>query len=281
MNNRLWTLVGALAFVVVLLGLPLLLSREGSRGFRGHRYFAPPGSTQENWRPMIGKPVSEGPEPLGEPAPRRSPFGEEDRLRHAPPAPVASPVERVLHEAQATLSTEDAIERLQVYLEDPAQTAGIARIYAALGALEGQKEPPCLEAADAAFDAAYDAAGSPTEMYEVALSQARFYVAHKSREEAIEVIREIRDDDDPVSVALLELILLDGQLSEDSRIEEAETAYLLVRARALENAALLGQEGLDLYRRATLNLARLYRKTNRIEDAEAVTREYKLQEESF
>lgn len=182
-----------------------------------------------------------------------------------------SPAERVAKDALNSLTPQQGINEILTYLEGLQDLARAGELYAALGTLLTRTDPPDMTQAQEAFTRAGALAETPGERYGYAVRQVRVLLNADAPDAALKRAEEVLAADETVTPERLELLILDGKLRQDSGdAQAAEAAYRRVTDMSADALKVLGAPGVDVYRQACLRLARLYRDTQRAEDAEAI-----------
>jgi tetratricopeptide (TPR) repeat protein len=180
-----------------------------------------------------------------------------------------------IQEALDAPTPEEGIEALEEHLKTLDAVAEASAVYTALGQLHARKSPPDDEAALQALATAAELAQTDEQAHDAALVQARL-LTEQDPAAALDVARNALATHPEPTASGIQLAIKEGILLEDSGDPKAaENAY----KQAIESVeAATGQvdsETTAAYRQACIRLSRLYRKTRRDDEANALARKMK------
>ncbi len=190
------------------------------------------------------------------------------------------PRKKELKVVEAALDLEDpeeGIKQLEALFEDRGEEeldpASLSSVHAALASLYVQMDPPDTARAEEAYERALaEAAGSGAQ-----ISVVYIYSDGLLDAELYERLAEVADVDGfeayPLSAALLEVgVLLGVALEQLERYEDAQHAYEEVIDAAIVSDGDMSERAANVFRQASLRLARLYSLQGRTAEAKAVAR---------
>jgi len=181
------------------------------------------------------------------------------------PAPPASPEETATAEALNALTPELGIDRLEAKLATLDNLEQASRLYAALGTLYAQTGQSAADQANQAFAAAKQYARSDEDRHRAALAYVKALTARGDTETAAKEAAGALDNAATVTLPGIQLAIAQASLFEkQGDHKKAEAAY----KEAIENA--FAAKAVNIYRQACLDLVKLYRKTGREPQAEAL-----------
>lgn len=280
MENNQGTIVVVMVVAVLLsiLGAAWLSSnKSGSTGMSPTaRFTAKPGTTRKNAvmlssskRPKMeaAPAATDGQAPL----PVRSLTPEEERIG-SPSSPVTEAVSSALNAWNAELG----LENLRALLDDASLTdAERAEVLAAMGVLNGQKDPPDYEASERCFSDALQRELPPALRARIVGQSAQSLMAQGRFEDAYARVKAAREAYPP-GAAGLQLDLLFATLEEQrGHSDAAEQIYAAALEQAMTTPDKLDHQTDDLLRMAALRLTRIYKDSNRSTEANTLTRRFK------
>lgn len=280
LNKQVWMAVLIVVLSIALMAATAYLERS-RRGFRSplspeKRFTARPGTTRphavmlsSNKRPSQASEIRETATSEAQDAPARTlPL---KSLSVSSPEESSSPKERRIEEALDMLSPEAGLDRLRAALAEDPPPDEAALIQAAMGLLFARLDPPDYAQAEEAFAKAASCAKTPECRQRVLVQEVRVLLQSGAMDRAREKIAPLLEQEAVITVSILRLGLMLGQLDESAgAIDDAAGVYQRMLDLAL--AARLGadSESEDLLRLMALHLARLYRELDRDAEADAL-----------
>lgn len=284
-NALVVTLIIAGAIVIVLVTI-VIRSGGGidpATFDSGKRFKAKPGTTRENAMILTSdkRKSTEGPEAA---IARRS----EEREDGGPPVikslskpkdgPRSGPANDRAQAALNSFSPEAGLRQLEEALALPHGAEQAALLHEAQGQLYAQLDPPDYDKSRAAFVQAIEKAEDPALEEEILYKSVQALMQEGQEEEAGQILAERLTAHPPAGETGYKLQLLQGQLYERAgRGEAAEDAYQAVlNAAQTMPPSLDRSEAIDLVRLAGLRLTNLYRKHDRQQAADGLSRDLKV-----
>lgn len=184
--------------------------------------------------------------------------------------------ERIAMEAFAQLDPGKGVNLIVDRLPGVSQAAEATAMYAALGKLYLQTEPPRADLAVASLREAARLADTAEAAHAALLAEINV-LQEQGWHVAGPRLLQAYPEGSAISVSGLQLSILQGKYYEETGDKEsAETTYKRTAEQAIENRDQLGPEADDVYRQVCLHLTRLYRGRGQDAEAEAVLRAMRL-----
>ena len=249
------------------------------------RFRARPGTTREkatalSTRKRPGSEHSTQEAPTNEKAESQSTASERERrllvrsLSSPEDEEAMTAEEKLVDEALNAFSPETGIEELTEALKTPCAAQDAANMHAAMGMLCAQLDPADFDRAEAAFAQAMELAPDPASRQDILKQEAWVLLQAGQPGKAREKVAAAFSEKGPITPAWLELGVLLAQLHESAGDpENAEEVLKRTVDEALAHEEELGADGADVLRLAGLRLSRLYRGTNREQEAVALAKQ--------
>ncbi len=184
--------------------------------------------------------------------------------------PASTPETRTARAALNAANPEEGMRQIRAALDMPHAPEEAAHLYAALGQLYSQSDPPELAQAVAAFDEAYRLTQDPAMRAAILEQQASILAQQGSPAKALQRIEALMKEAVPEDFEGIRLRALAARIYEKvGAMEKALAAY----QQAFEDAQRRQDENpdaADTLRMTGLRLTRLLRAMGRIEEAESV-----------
>lgn len=250
---------------------------------KGQRFTAKPGTTRENAMILTSDKRAKTEDPKNAIARRADKLEDSDPLEiKSLSKPKEGPRSGLANDrAQAALnsySPEAGLQQLEAALALPHDREDAALLHEAQGQLYAQLDPPDYAQSQAAFEQAVEKADDQDLKEEILYKSVQALMQAGLDEEAGAAAAAQLAERPPSGETGYKLQLLQGQLFERAgKIEAAEDAYQEVLHAVGELPPALGKDAaLSLVRLAGLRLTALYRKQDRSQTADELSRNLRL-----